>query len=101
MIPSNASVSASDDLNPHVSERQGLAVFPQITYDTQAATNIPVRYIVVDLDAVLPEDRVSTANELDHLERSGQYVVLARAEGVVLLIRHGTSGTNSAIIGGK
>jgi uncharacterized membrane protein len=101
MIPPNVSVSASDDLNPHVSERQGLAVFPQITYDTPAANNIPVQYIVVDLDAVLPEDRVSTANELDHLERSGQYVVLTRAEGVVLLTRHGTTGTNSAIIVGK
>jgi uncharacterized membrane protein len=101
LIPANASVSASDNLNPHVSERQGLAVFPQITYDTPTASNIPVQYIVVDLDAVLPEDRVSTANELDHLERSGQYTVLTRAEGVVLLIRHGTTVPNSAIIDGK
>jgi uncharacterized membrane protein len=85
LIPPTASVSASDNLNPHVSERQGLAVFPQITYDTPTASNVAVQYIVVDLDAILPEDRVSTANELDHLERSGQYIVVTRAEGVVLL----------------
>ncbi|MGB8348203.1 MAG: DUF2079 domain-containing protein, partial [Ktedonobacteraceae bacterium] len=87
MIPPTASVSASSNLNPHVSERQGLAVFPYITYDLPNGSSAIVQYVIVDLDGVFPQDRGYVAQELDHLQRTGQYVVLARAEGVVLLVR--------------
>ena len=91
MIPPNASVSASSNMNPHVSERQGLAVFPSITYDLPNGSSAIVQYVIVDLDAVFPQDRGYVTQELDHLRRTGQYVVLAQAEGVVLLVRSGTT----------
>jgi uncharacterized membrane protein len=89
MIPPDASISASSNINPHVSERQRLAVFPSISDSGQDTLN-PVQYIIVDLNAVFPEDRVAIDNEINHLLRSGQYTELARAEGVVLLVRHST-----------
>jgi len=89
MIPPDASVSAGSNLNPHVSERQRLAVFPSIS-DSGHDTPDTVQYIIVDLNAVFPEDRVATDNEINHLLRSGQYIELARAEGVVLLVRRST-----------
>ncbi|MGH2482403.1 MAG: DUF2079 domain-containing protein, partial [Ktedonobacteraceae bacterium] len=45
LIPPNASVSASDDLNPHLSERQLLAVFP--IYCLNATCDQTVEYIIV------------------------------------------------------
>jgi uncharacterized membrane protein len=98
MIPPNASVSASDDLNPHVSERQGLAVFPYITYQLPNGSSAIVQYVIVDLDGIFPQDRGDVAQELDHLQRTGQYVVLARAEGVVLLVRSGTTNVQRGIM---
>jgi uncharacterized membrane protein len=89
MIPPDASISAGSNLNPHVSERQRLAVFPSISDSGQDTPNT-VQYIIVDLNAVFPEDRVATDNEINHLLRSGQYIELARAEGVVLLVRRST-----------
>ena len=89
MIPADASISAGSNLNPHVSERQRLAVFPSIS-DSSPDTPSTVQYIIVDLNAVFPEDRVSTDNEINHLIRSGQYIELARTEGVVLLVRRST-----------
>jgi uncharacterized membrane protein len=89
MIPPDASISAGSNLNPHVSERQRLAVFPSIS-DSGQDTPDTVQYIIVDLNAVFPEDRVATDNEINHLLRSGQYIELARAEGVVLLVRRST-----------
>lgn len=83
LIPPDASVSAGDNLNPHLSERQHLAVFP-------SPLSTSVQYIIVDLNAVFPEDRTETASELDQLVASRQFRVLARAEGVVLLVRRST-----------
>ncbi|GAC1382789.1 MAG: hypothetical protein NVSMB33_10310 [Ktedonobacteraceae bacterium] len=86
MIPPDASVSAGDNINPHVSERQHLAIFPSIS-DTGQDPADTVQYIIVDLNAVFPEDRVAVSNELNHLRRSGQFIQIAEAEGVVLLMR--------------
>jgi uncharacterized membrane protein len=80
LIPVDASVSAGSNLNPHLSERQRLAVFP-------SPLNTSVEYIIVDLNAVFPEDRAEMASELNQLVASGQFRELARAEGVVLLVR--------------
>src|SRR6266567_167009 len=86
LIPPDASVSASSNINPHVSERQLLAVFPAINVNGIDSTET-VQYIIVDLNAVFPEDRGPTTNKLNHLKRSGQYIEIGRAEGVVLLVR--------------
>jgi uncharacterized membrane protein len=89
MIPPDASVSASDNLNPHLSERQRLAVFPSFT-GTVDGKEYTVDYIIVDLNAVFPEDRASTIEILNRLSSSGQFRVIARAEGVILLKRNST-----------
>ncbi|WP_052891081.1 DUF2079 domain-containing protein [Thermogemmatispora carboxidivorans] len=87
MIPPDASVSAGDNLNPHLSERQRLAVFPSFT-GTIDGKQYTVDYIIVDLNAVFPEDRASTIEILNRLTASGQFRLIARAEGVVLLKRN-------------
>ena len=88
MIPPNASVAAGENLNPHLSERLYVTVFPAITFSSsEKSINNTVQYIIVDLQAVFPEDQVGTADVLNQLVTSKQFRVLARAEGVILLIR--------------
>lgn len=83
LIPPDASVSAGTNLNPHLSERQLLAVFPSVCLDT--ACNDTVEYVVVDLNSLTTENRAEATSELNGLSR--QFRIVARAEGVVLLIR--------------
>jgi len=83
LIPPDASVSAGTNLNPHLSERQLLAVFPSVCLDTEC--NHTVQYVVVDLDDLSVEDVAQATNELNGLLKL--YRPLARADGVVLLIR--------------
>ncbi len=85
-IPPDASVSAGENLNPHLSERQLLAVFPSVCID--AACNHTVEYVIVDLNSLTVENRAQAASVLNALSR--QFRVVARAEGVVLLIRRST-----------
>jgi uncharacterized membrane protein len=86
MIPPDASVSAGANLNPHLSERQLLAVFPSVCIDS--ACNHTVEYVIVDLNSLTLENRAQAASVLNALSR--QFRVVARAEGVVLLIRRST-----------
>jgi hypothetical protein len=87
-IPPNASVSAGGNLNPHLTERLYITVFPEITFSSsEKSINNLVEYVVVDINALFPEDRVSTSEELNQLVSSGQFRTLARAEGVILLVR--------------
>ncbi|MDQ2714662.1 MAG: DUF2079 domain-containing protein [Chloroflexota bacterium] len=97
MIPPTASVSASDNLNPHLSEREQLAVFPSVS-GTVNGKQYTVQYVIVDLNAIFPQDRAQTVKELNQLVNSGQFRLMARAEGVVLLVRRSTSPLKSAII---
>jgi uncharacterized membrane protein len=83
MIPPDASVSASDDLNPHLSERQLVTVFPSVCLDVHC--NQTVQYVVVDLNSLTVENQATAASELYGLRK--QFRILAQAEGVVLLIR--------------
>ena len=82
-IPPDASVSASDDLNPHLSERQYLEVFPIICSGTHC--DQMVQYVVVDLNNLTLANRAAAASELNSLQK--QYRIIAQAEGVVLLVR--------------
>ncbi len=88
-IPPNASVSASDDLNPHLSERQYIFVFPSFTDNTH---NFSAQYIIVDLDNVLPQARNDVTSQLNQLRHSGQYRVIGQAENVLLLEKVAQSG---------
>ena len=90
MIPPNASVSAGENLNPHLSERLYITVFPAITFSTSKNINNKVQYIIVDVQSIFPEDRVTVASELNQLVNTRQYRVLREAEGVKLLVRADT-----------
>ena len=86
LIPPDASVSAGTNLNPHLSERQLLAVFPSVCLDTQC--NHTVQYVIVDLNDLTVENPAEAINELNGLSKL--YRPLARADGVILLVRRST-----------
>ena len=90
LIPPNASVSAGDNLNPHLSQRLYITVFPEITFSTSKNINNKVQYIVVDVQSIFPEERVYVTNVLNQLVNSKQFRVLREAEGVKLLVRSAT-----------
>lgn len=91
MIPSNASVSASDNLNPHLTDRLYVTVFPEIKFSTsKQSVNNTVQYVIVDLDSLFPEDRVTATYMVNQLVNSNQFRILGRAEGVILLVRRST-----------
>lgn len=83
LIPPDASVSAGINLNPHLSERQLLAVFPSVCLD--AACNHTVQYVVVDLNSLTVENLAEATSELNGLSKL--FRIVARAEGVILLER--------------
>ena len=86
MIPPDASVSASDDLNPHLSERRFLEVFPTICLDSRC--NQMVQYVVVDLNNLTLANRAEASSKLNSLQR--QFRILAQAGDIVLLVRRST-----------
>lgn len=85
MIPPDASVSASDDLNPHLTERRWVTVFPSIWLD--AARNHAVEYILVDLDApTLTGNRALAITELNSLV-TREYRPVKRVYDIELFVR--------------
>ncbi len=90
LIPADAAVAASGNLNPHLTDRRYITIFPQITYYEDNNTRGTVQYVVVDMNALFPEDRVSTTKEINQLISSNQFYMVARAEGVILLARRDT-----------
>ncbi|MBA2682300.1 MAG: DUF2079 domain-containing protein [Ktedonobacteraceae bacterium] len=91
LIPPDASVSAGGNLNPHLSDRRYVTVFPEIRVaalgDKESRT---VDYLIVDLDNASPENKDFSANYVDvlnQLQRSKQFRLIAQAEGVLLLER--------------
>lgn len=92
MIPPNAPVSASGTLNPHLTERQYVTIFPEIHVATMTiGKTIPVEYVMVDLHDISPESNANapfSINLLNWLERTHQFSVQAQADGVILLKRN-------------
>ncbi len=92
MIPPNAPVSAGDDLNPHLTERRYVTIFPEIHVATMTiGKTIPVEYVIVDLHKISLESNANaplSISMLDWLERTHQFRVLAQADGVILLKRN-------------
>jgi uncharacterized membrane protein len=92
MIPPNAPVSASGTLNPHLTERQYVTIFPEIQVATMTiGKTIPVEYVIVDLHNIAPGSGANaplSVSTLDWLERTHQFGVLAQADGVILLKRN-------------
>jgi hypothetical protein len=81
MIPPDASVSASDTLNPHLSERQDLYLFPDIGRGDDIA-----QYIIIDIDYLPYENRSNAISTFDQLTspQHGIYRIIARAGSVYL-----------------
>lgn len=92
MIPPDATVSAGGNINPHLTERRYITVFPELTIATMTiGKSVPVQYVIVDLNDVSPEDQSKSTiflNVLNQIERSHQFRVVAQAEGVILLLRN-------------
>ncbi len=91
LIPADASVSAGGNLNPHLSDRRYVTVFPEISVaalgDKESRV---VDYVVIDLDNVSPENKDFSANFVDvlnQLQSTKQFRLIAQAEGVILLVR--------------
>lgn len=91
MIPPDAPVSASGSINPHLTERQYVTVFPELTVATmQPGVTIPVEYVIVDLTNVSPEDKNRSTPfiiYLNSIQHTRLFRTIARADGVVLLER--------------
>jgi uncharacterized membrane protein len=79
MIPPDASVSASDTLNPHLGHRRDLYLFPDLGSGAR-----PPEYLVIDVNFLPLENRATTIQTFDTLTASDQYRIIARAGSVYL-----------------
>jgi uncharacterized membrane protein len=89
-IPPDASVSASDTLDPHLGHRAELYLFPDLGRGTT-----PAQYIVIDVDHLQLESRVTSVQRFDLLIASGEYRVIAQAGSVYLAELQGDSASSS------
>ncbi len=91
MIPADAVVSAGGNINPHLTERRYVTVFPELTVATfNPGQEKLVNYVIVDLDNASPENKAYSDNFLDvlnQIQRTGEFRPIAQADGVILLIR--------------
>jgi Predicted membrane protein (DUF2079) len=91
MIPADAVVSAGGNINPHLTERRYVTVFPVLTIATfKPGQEKLVDYVIVDLDDASPENKAYSDNFLDvlnQLQRTGEFRPIAQADGVILLVR--------------
>jgi uncharacterized membrane protein len=78
-IPPDASVSASETLDPHLGHRSGLYLFPDLGSGAS-----PAQYIVIDEDFLAPEERADLLQKFDALLASGEYRVIAHSGSVYL-----------------
>nr|MBA2391544.1 DUF2079 domain-containing protein [Ktedonobacteraceae bacterium] len=85
-IPADAPVSAGTSLNPHLTERQYITIFPNVTISSIPGSDQTVKYVIVDLSTVFPEDKISTVKALNQLSQ-GRFCTLKMAEDVILLGR--------------
>ncbi len=77
LIPPDAAVSASSTLNPHVSQRRQLSLFPDMAQ---------AEYIMVDVTATpFPIDKASQWWRLTQLLDGVQWGIVAARDGILLL----------------
>jgi uncharacterized membrane protein len=81
-IPGDASVCATDTLNPHVSDRLTVYLMP----DPQC---YQADYVAADLPSAVAEVRAADTVMLQRMRASSSYEVVGEAGGVVLLRRIG------------
>lgn len=81
-IPPNATVAATDTLDPHLSDRYTIYLMP----DTQS---YQAEYVAVDLPDAISVSRPDDTTMYQRMLASGRYVVVGRAGPVTLLRRVG------------
>lgn len=86
LIPPDATVSASDDLNPHLSERRFITVFPAICVDSLCKRT--VQYIVVDLVNPTIGNIADALKTLDALSKGEYKPVIIRDHVELLMLRN-------------
>ncbi|GCE48295.1 putative membrane protein [Thermosporothrix hazakensis] len=102
MIPDTASVSASATLNPHLTRRQYVTVFPFITYLTLDGNMHTVEYVIVDVRNIVPADmRGSTFEMLNQIRETHLFCTIKQTDGVILLARNDVSCPANPEPGGK
>jgi uncharacterized membrane protein len=103
-IPSDASVSASSFIVPHVSGRRQALRFPQLRLQTDKPAVIAVDYVIVDLwqfqqyQLVFPWEKEQLQRSLkaiDRMVQSDRYGVTHFQDGVVLLQRRTQSNAEA------
>ncbi len=77
-IPTDAALSTTPALHPHLSHRQSIYVFPVIA---------DAGYVLVDVSGTTDQHPVDVRNTLDGLLASGEFGVLDAAGGYLLLQR--------------
>lgn len=81
-IPPNASVAATDDLDPHLSDRYAIYLMP----DPQS---YQAQYVAADISRARPEERARDEAMLRRMEASGRYITVGTAGQVIVLKRVG------------
>jgi hypothetical protein len=81
-IPADASLCATDTLDPHLSDRYALYLAP----DTQCYL---ATYVAMDLPNAIGTVRAADAKMLQRMRASDRYTVVGQAGGVIVLARVG------------
>ena len=81
-VPANASVAASDSLDPHLSDRYTIYLMPDpLSYQAE--------YVAIDLQSATQYHQEADDYMFDVMLKSGHYQVMGTAAGIVLLRRTG------------
>jgi uncharacterized membrane protein len=81
-IPADASVCATDTLDPHLSDRYALYLAP----DPQC---YQADYVAMDLPHAIANVRAADTKMLQRMQASGRYTVVGQTHGVIVLRRSG------------
>lgn len=81
-IPANASVAATDTLDPHLSDRYTLYLMP----DEQSYT---AQYVAVDVPNAAESSQIPDMDMFDTMLTSGHYTIVGRVGHVIVLHRTG------------
>jgi uncharacterized membrane protein len=104
-IPSEANVSASAYIVPHLSGRQGIVRFPTLQVQNDRQEEVDVEYAIADLwrrqryQVAFDSDREFLGDEVEAIEEmtaKGLYGVVGFEEGVILL-RRGVASKPEAV----
>ncbi|HEX8727859.1 MAG TPA: DUF2079 domain-containing protein, partial [Ktedonobacterales bacterium] len=86
-IPADASVCATDTLDPHLSDRYDLYLAPDVLcYQAQ--------YVAMDLPNAIANVRAGDTKMLQRMQASGHYVVVGETHQVIVLRRTGAPLTS-------